>query len=55
MITIHNVVAAAATVGYLGREGLVIRKTIIPTIYYITVVGLMGLIAMHWMGVSQQV
>ena len=55
MIAIHNVVAAAATVGYLGREGLVIRKTIIPTIYYITVVGLMGLIAMHWMDVSEQV
>lgn len=34
MIAIHNVVAASATVGLLGREGQVIRMTIIPTIYY---------------------
>lgn len=52
MIAIHNVVAASATVGYLGKEGLVIRKTIIPTLYYIIVVGLMGMVAIHWIGVS---
>lgn len=34
MITIHNVVAASATVGLLGREGDLIRKTIIPMTYY---------------------
>lgn len=50
MIAIHNVVAAAATVGYLGKEGLIIRKTIIPTLYYIIVVGLMGMLAVHWTG-----
>jgi lactate permease len=48
MIAIHNVVAASATVGYLGKEGLIIRKTIIPTLYYILVVGLMGLLAMGY-------
>jgi len=53
MIAIHNVVAASATVGYLGKEGLIIRKTIIPTLYYIILVGLMGMVAMHWMGVSE--
>jgi len=53
MIAIHNVVAASATVGYLGKEGLIIRKTIIPTLYYIIIVGLMGMVAMHWMGVSE--
>jgi lactate permease len=55
MIAIHNVVAASATVGYLGKEGLIIRKTIIPTLYYIIIVGLMGMVAIHWMGLSEQV
>ncbi|MCP4978195.1 MAG: L-lactate permease [Maribacter sp.] len=44
MIAIHNVVAASATVGFLGKEGMVLRKTILPTIYYLFVVGLLGLI-----------
>ncbi|HMB64007.1 MAG TPA: L-lactate permease [Eudoraea sp.] len=44
MIAIHNVVAASATVGFLGREGMVLRKTILPTIYYLLVVGILGLI-----------
>lgn len=44
MIAIHNVVAASATVGFLGKEGMVLRRTIIPTLYYLLVVGLLGLI-----------
>lgn len=44
MIAIHNVVAACATVGFLGKEGMVLRKTIIPTIYYLLIVGILGLI-----------
>ena len=50
MIAIHNVVAASATVGYLGNEGIVLRRTIIPTLYYLTLVGLMGLIAVSIWG-----
>jgi lactate permease len=34
MITVHNVVAASATVGLMGREGDLIRKTVIPMTYY---------------------
>jgi lactate permease len=45
MIAIHNVVAACATVGLLGREGLVLRRTFWPTLYYVFVVGFMGLVA----------
>ena len=52
MIAIHNVVAASATVGLLGREGETLRKTILPTIYYLTIVGAMGLIAIHILGVT---
>lgn len=52
MIAIHNVVAASATVGMLGQEGNVLRRTIIPTLYYVLLVGLMGLIAAHVLGLQ---
>ena len=44
MITVHNVVAASATVGLVGREGLLIRRTILPMIYYVVFAGLLGLL-----------
>jgi len=44
MICVHNVVAAAATVGILGREGLVIRKTLLPTAYYLTAAGVLAML-----------
>ncbi len=47
MIAIHNIVAASATVGFLGKEGMVLRRTIIPTLYYLVVVGLLGLILIY--------
>lgn len=47
MIAIHNVVAASATVGLLGREGATLRKTIIPTFYYLVVAGIIGLILIY--------
>ena len=34
MICVHNVVAASAVVGMLGREGMVIRQTFFPFVYY---------------------
>jgi lactate permease len=52
MIAIHNVVAASATVGLLGKEGATLRKTILPTIYYLVVVGVCGLIGIHLLGVG---
>ena len=51
MIAIHNVVAASATVGLLGREGAVLRMTIIPTTYYLVMAGLVTVIALHVIGV----
>ncbi|MDN3697180.1 L-lactate permease [Vibrio cortegadensis] len=47
MIAIHNVVAASATVGLLGREGATLRKTIIPTFYYLIATGLIGLVLIY--------
>ncbi len=52
MIAIHNVVAASATVGMLGREGTTLRMTIIPTIYYFLFAGILGMIAFYSLGVS---
>lgn len=42
MISVHNVVAAAAVVGLIGREGEVIRMTLIPMVYYLIQAGLLG-------------
>jgi lactate permease len=47
MIAIHNIVAASATVGMIGREGVILRKTIIPTLYYLLFTGLLGLLAAY--------
>jgi len=52
MIAIHNIVAASATVGLLGREGAMLRKTILPTLYYLVAAGLLGLVAVYLLGVS---
>ena len=42
MICVHNVVAASAVVGLLGKEGLVIRRTLLPFVYYSLLVGAVG-------------
>ncbi|HDX8373070.1 TPA: L-lactate permease [Aeromonas dhakensis] len=52
MIAIHNVVAASATVGLLGREGATLRKTALPTLYYLLATGLIGLALMYSFHVS---
>ncbi|AEL28072.1 L-lactate transport [Cyclobacterium marinum DSM 745] len=54
MIAIHNVVAASATVGLLGKEGSVLRKTILPTLYYLLVTGLIGFFLIGVVGVMDQ-
>ena len=52
MVAIHNVVAASATVGLLGREGSTLRKTVWPTFYYVLFTGLIALFAIYVLGVS---
>jgi lactate permease len=47
MIAIHNVVAASATVGVMGREGLTLRRTVIPTIYYVALAGALTMVSMY--------
>ena len=44
IICVHNVVAACAVVGLVGREGQVIRRTFLVFLYYSTAAGLLGLL-----------
>jgi lactate permease len=44
MVCIHNIVAASATVGLAGVEGMLIRRNTTPLLLYGAVVGVMGLI-----------
>jgi len=50
MIAIHNVVAASATVGLLGMEGATLRRTILPTIYYVLLCGIIVMAAIYIFG-----
>jgi lactate permease len=52
MIAIHNVVAASATVGLLDQEGATLRRTILPTLYYLAVVGALGALAVYALDLS---
>lgn len=52
MVAIHNVVAASATVGLLGREGATLRKTIWPTLYYVLMTGIIALIGFYVLGLT---
>ncbi|MCA1780785.1 MAG: L-lactate permease [Intrasporangiaceae bacterium] len=49
-VAIHNIVAASATVGLLGREGDLIRKTVLITIYYCLAAGVVGYTLIYGLG-----
>lgn len=42
MICVHNVVAASAAVGMVGKEGTIITKLLIPTAFYLVFAGAIG-------------
>ena len=50
MICVHNVVAASAAAGVVGREGSMIRKTIIPMTYYVLFAGSLGYVYLYGFG-----
>lgn len=52
MVAVHNIVAASATVGLLGREGDLIRKTIMPTVYYCLTAGVLSFLAIYGFGLN---
>ena len=49
IICVSNVVAAESTVGLVGREGLLIRRVLLPTLYYVGFAGVLGGVAIQWM------
>jgi lactate permease len=51
-IAIHNIVAASATVGLLGREGDLIRKTVLVTLYYCVAAGSIGFMMTYGIGLN---
>ncbi|WP_051298034.1 L-lactate permease [Brevibacterium album] len=52
MVAVHNVVAAAATVGLLGREGDIIRKTVLPMLVYSLTAGCLAYIYLWGPGLN---
>ncbi len=52
MVAIHNVVAASATVGLIGREGIILRITVIPTLYYLIFTGILVMLFIHFIHVT---
>lgn len=47
-ICIHNVVAASAVVGFVGREGDTIRRTFLFFLYYAFIPGAVGYSYLYW-------
>lgn len=47
MVCIHNIVAASATVGLAGMEGLLIRRNSLPLLIYGLIVGALGLLFVY--------
>lgn len=52
MLTVHNIVAAAATVGLLGREGELIRIVFIPVMYYCLMTGTLAYVFINGIGLN---
>ncbi|MBT2569592.1 L-lactate permease [Planococcus sp. ISL-110] len=49
IICVHNVVAASAVVGLSGKEGTIIRKTLIPAVLYGILAGIGGFVLISFM------
>ncbi|HLS25411.1 MAG TPA: L-lactate permease [Beutenbergiaceae bacterium] len=52
MVAVHNVVAAAATVGLLGQEGRLIRKSVVPMTYYLLAAGAFTFLWVYGFGLN---
>ncbi|MBT2688506.1 L-lactate permease [Bacillus sp. ISL-47] len=52
MICVHNVVAASSSAGLIGKEGSLIRKTLIPMTFYVIFAGGIGYVAINGIGLN---
>lgn len=44
MICVHNIVSVSSVVGLSGQEGNILRKTVVPALFYSLLVGIIGFI-----------
>jgi lactate permease len=44
MICVHNIIAACATVGLVGVEGLLVKRNLIPLIITVLIAGVVGML-----------
>lgn len=49
MICVVNVVAAASVVNLVGKEGQIIRYTLMPMVFYVTSVGVLVWLVTMWL------
>ncbi|MFD2923488.1 L-lactate permease [Halobacillus naozhouensis] len=52
MICVHNVVAASAAAGLMGREGKLIRRLLIPMFFYVSFAGTLGYVYLYGLGLN---
>lgn len=52
MIAVHNIIAACATVGLVGVEGVLLKRNIIPAVVLTSIAGAVGLLLSYWDVVS---
>ena len=48
MIAVHNIIAACATVGLVGMEGLLLKRNLIPVLILCTLAGIVGLVLVYF-------
>jgi len=48
LVCVFKIIAASATVGLSGVEGLIIRRNIVPLVIYGVVVGVTGMVLVNW-------
>ncbi len=49
MIAVHNIIAACATVGIVGVEGILLKRNSIPVLVLCTIAGIAGLALTYWL------
>lgn len=52
MICVHNVVAASAAAGVVGKEGTLITRLLIPTAFYLLMAGAVGFVWLNGIGLN---
>ncbi|MFA7744427.1 L-lactate permease [Salinicoccus roseus] len=52
MICVHNVVAASAAAGLIGKEGTLISRLLIPTAFYLVLAGAVGYVWVNGLGLN---